>query len=146
MPDEDQVILDLKSKGLSWPDIAVKLKGRSSEQVRQRFLYALDPNRKKSVPWSEEEDFILQKYQALQGNTWTIIAKFLPGRSDNDVKNRWYNLKTRSERIMKRAMLKSPKALRLEKLDHIRALHAPMTNVQYQEDLILDQSIPPDQS
>lgn len=47
----------------------------------------LDPDVKKGE-WTEEEDAILVAAQAEHGNAWTTIARLLPGRSENTVKNR----------------------------------------------------------
>lgn len=85
---------------MSWPEIASKLTRRTADQVRSRFSRTLDPSLKKNVPWTPEEDGILQRCQATWGNKWTEISKMLPGRSDNDTKNRWYNLKNQSARVM----------------------------------------------
>jgi hypothetical protein len=102
-PAEDQKIIDAHSKGLPWPKIAALLAGRSSGQVRHRFINQIDPSLKKGVPWSAQEDTIMHAAQQELGNRWTEIATRLPGRSENDVKNRWHNAKHSHARRMKRA-------------------------------------------
>lgn len=40
--------------------------------------------------WTNEEDEILLYFYSIIGPKWVEIAKKLPGRSGNNVKNRWY--------------------------------------------------------
>lgn len=62
---------------------------RTPKQCRERWSNHLNPELKKT-PWTSEEDERLIACQAELGNTWTRIAAHLPGRSENEVKNRWY--------------------------------------------------------
>ncbi|KAJ6228684.1 myb DNA-binding domain superfamily protein-related [Anaeramoeba flamelloides] len=87
--EEDQFLKQgVKSHGQSWPQVSLFVPGRTAKQCRERWMNQLDPSIYHG-PWREEEDMILIEKHRIFGNQWSKIKKFLHGRPDNVIKNRW---------------------------------------------------------
>lgn len=90
-PEEDQILVQKRMLyGRKWAKIAAHLPGRHGKQCRERYVNHLDPNLKKGE-WTDDEEAILIALHEHHGNRWAVIARQLPGRSDNDIKNHWYS-------------------------------------------------------
>jgi hypothetical protein len=88
--EEDQKLIHLiELYGTKrWSLLSHHMQSRTAKQCRERWNYHLNPDLNRG-PWTPQEDRIIADRHRELGNKWTKIAKFLPGRTDSSVKNRW---------------------------------------------------------
>lgn len=86
-----------KNLQLKWPKIAKALPGRTGKQCRERYLNHLRPTLKLDE-WTKEEDALIFRLHYMEGSKWASMSKVFKGRSDNNIKNRYHNVKRRFER------------------------------------------------
>ncbi|GFZ00670.1 myb-like HTH transcriptional regulator family protein [Actinidia rufa] len=101
--EEDEVLIKhVKKYGpRDWSSIRSKgLLHRTGKSCRLRWVNKLRPNLKNGVKFSAEEERIVIELQGQFGNKWARIATYLPGRTDNDVKNFWSSRQKRLARLL----------------------------------------------
>ena len=92
--EEDKLLLEAignESDHFCWSAIAQGIPRRTGKDCRERYLNHLKYNLKQSGWTASEDDMIFRLFESI-GSKWSEMTQFLPGRTDNGIKNRYHHL------------------------------------------------------
>ncbi|KAG2149685.1 hypothetical protein BD769DRAFT_1343701 [Suillus cothurnatus] len=72
----------------NWKAVAHCVPERTNKACRKRWLHSLSPNVKKSA-WTPEEDHLLLELYKVHSTKWAVIARHIPGRTDDACSKRY---------------------------------------------------------
>lgn len=90
--DEDQKLFEwVRVHGPNkWRHCSIRVGHRSSKQCKERWINVLNPSLKRTK-LDEEEQVVLFNEMKVNWSSWRIIYRKLYGRSQNQLKNYFYN-------------------------------------------------------
>jgi hypothetical protein len=95
-PEEDSKLMEAVTElgSNDWTAVAALVPGRMNEECRQRWFDWLAPIHRRTShnrgPWTTEEDAKLMKVTTELGTSdWDAIAALVPGRKNNQCRQRW---------------------------------------------------------
>ncbi|EIW86473.1 hypothetical protein CONPUDRAFT_161215 [Coniophora puteana RWD-64-598 SS2] len=89
--NEDDLLVQavaLHGESDNWKAIARAVPGRTNKACRKRWLHSLSPNIRKSA-WTPEEDRVLLDLYKIHHTKWSVIARHIPGRTDDACSKRY---------------------------------------------------------
>ena len=91
--EEDEILTAaVKRHGnKKWSVISKYFLNRVNRQCRERWIHVISPSIVKGG-WTREEEKLIEKYVGAVGTKFSIIEKFLPGRTSNQIKNRYHQV------------------------------------------------------
>lgn len=91
--EEDAQLCQLVAElGPQWTKIGSILGKKTGKQVRDRYMNTSRPDIN-YTEWTEEEDNLFLSLLGKHGKKWCQIASEMPGRTENQVKNKFYCLR-----------------------------------------------------
>lgn len=90
--EEDAELLRIVGGCVSprWDEVALQMHGRSARQCRERWFNYVNPAIR-SDAWTDSEDEKLVEKLNEMGHLWSSMTALFEGRSESDIKNRWYS-------------------------------------------------------
>ncbi|KAL6660313.1 hypothetical protein ACP70R_002435 [Stipagrostis hirtigluma subsp. patula] len=138
----------------SWNSVA-KLTGlrRSGKSCRLRWVNYLRPDLKRGKITPDEETVILQLH-AMLGNRWSAIARCLPGRTDNEIKNYWRthfkkarpSRRARAQLLHQYQLQQQQQRQYFQNLQLLQQQHQQQQQLQNQQLMMMNQQPPEQQS